>query len=114
MAFETVFLEEQKKCLLEEKARLESELNRFAKPTDTQGDFATQMEDLGEGEDESALEVEDYVDNLGVETALEKELKDVLDALKKFDTGTYGICEASGKEIARERLQAYPAARTAL
>lgn len=57
MAFETVFLEEQKKCLLEEKARLESELNRFAKPTDTQGDFATQMEDLGEGEDESALEV---------------------------------------------------------
>ena len=60
------------------------------------------------------MEVEDYVDNLGVETTLEKELKDVMDALAKLEKGTYGLCETSGQEIALDRLRAYPAARTAL
>ncbi len=114
MAFDTVFLEEQKSQLLAEKVRLESELGRFAKPTDSQGDFETQMENIGESEDDNALEVEDYVDNLGVETTLEKELKDVMDALAKLEKGTYGLCETSGQEIALDRLRAYPAARTAL
>lgn len=100
--------------LLAQKTHLESELGRFAKPTGKTGSFETQMEDLGKGEDESALEVEDYVDNLGVEATLEKELSDTLDALIKLDKGTYGICEVSGKEIGIERLKAYPAARTAL
>lgn len=114
MAFETAFLEEQKERLLAEKARLESELGRFAKPTDQQGGFETQMENLGDQEDDNALEVEDYVDNLGIETTLEKELKDVTDALTKLEGGVYGICEVSGEEIAIDRLKAYPAARTAL
>lgn len=68
------------------------------------------MEDLGKGEDESALEVEDYVDNLGVEAALEKELSETLLALEKLWNGAYGICEESGQEIDIERLKAYPAA----
>ena len=114
MALDAVFLEEQKVRLSAQKARLESELGRFAKPVGGEGDFETQMEDLGEGEDESALEVEDYVDNLGVEATLEKELTDTVEALKKLENGTYGICEESGKEISVERLKAYPAARTAI
>lgn len=114
MALNVEFLEEQKKLLLAEKVRLESGLGRFAKPTDLKGDFETQMEDLGKGDDESALEVEDYVDNLGIENTLEEELKDTIDALAKIDAGTYGLCEVSGKEIAIDRLKAYPAARTAL
>lgn len=114
MALDTAFLKEQKVRLSEQKAHLESELGRFAKPTGSNGDFETQMEDLGKGEDESALEVEDYVDNLGVEATLEKELADTLDALAKLENGTYGICEESGKEIGVDRLKAYPAARTAI
>lgn len=114
MTLDPVFLDEQKARLLSQKARLESELGRFAKPTGNKGDFETQMEDLGKGEDESALEVEDYVDNLGVETTLEEELSETLDALIKLEKGTYGICEESGQEIGIERLKAYPAARTAI
>jgi DnaK suppressor protein len=114
MALDSEFLETQKARLLAQKARLESELGRFAKPTGNEGDFKTQMEDLGEGEDERILEVEDYVDNLGVESTLEQELSDTLGALAKLEKGTYGICEESGKEIAVERLKAYPAARTAI
>lgn len=114
MTLDPVFLDEQKARLLAQKTRLESELGRFAKPTGNKGDFETQMEDLGKGEDESALEVEDYVDNLGIETALEEELSETLDALIKLEKGTYGICEESGQEIGIERLKAYPAARTAI
>ncbi len=114
MTFDTTFLAEQQARLLAEKARLEAALGRFAKPTDTNGNFETQMEDLGEGEAEQALEVEDYVDNLGIEATLEKELADVRGALVKLEAGTYGICETSGKEIPQERLRAYPAAKTAI
>ena len=114
MALDSLFLDEQKARLLTQKTHLESELGRFAKPTGNKGDFETQMEDLGRGEDESALEVEDYVDNLGVESTLEKELVDTLDALGKIEKGTYGICEVTGQEIDIERLKAYPAARTAI
>ena len=114
MTFDVTFLEEQKKVLLSNKERLLKELGRFAEPSGMKGDFETKMEDLGEGEDERILEVEDYVDNLGVEATLEKELEDTLNALTKLESGSYGICEVSGKEIAIDRLRAYPAAKTAL
>lgn len=114
MSFDTVFLDEQRVALQEKKARLEAGLGRFAQRGVTSGDFSTKMEDLGEGEDERVLEVEDYVDNLGVEATLEAELKDVVDALAKMEAGTYGICEVTGQEIPADRLRAYPAARTAI
>ncbi|WP_077736623.1 TraR/DksA family transcriptional regulator [Bacillus sonorensis] len=38
-------------------------------------------------------------------------LKEVEDALKRMKDGTYGICEATGKEIPYERLKAVPYAR---
>ena len=42
---------------------------------------------------------------------LDAELADVERALAKLDDGTYGICEACGRPIERDRLDAYPAAR---
>jgi len=43
--------------------------------------------------------------------SLEAELADLANALRKIDEGSYGICEACGKEIPAERLEAVPAAR---
>lgn len=43
---------------------------------------------------------------------MRKELEDVTEALNKFEKGTYGICEATGKRIPLERLEAYPTAKT--
>ncbi|WP_457592765.1 conjugal transfer protein TraR [Hydrogenimonas sp.] len=43
---------------------------------------------------------------------LMQELKDVNDALKKIETGRYGIDEKSGRKIPINRLLANPAARS--
>jgi RNA polymerase-binding transcription factor DksA len=45
---------------------------------------------------------------------VEAELADVSHALKRLDDGTYGTCEACGKSIGDERLEAVPAARFCL
>jgi RNA polymerase-binding transcription factor DksA len=42
---------------------------------------------------------------------VEAELADVSHALRRIDEGTYGTCEACGKPIGDERLEALPAAR---
>jgi RNA polymerase-binding protein DksA len=42
---------------------------------------------------------------------VEAELADVEHALQRLDDGTYGTCEACGKPIGDDRLQAMPAAR---
>lgn len=114
MALDTPVLAQLKEKLLAEKDHLEKELSRFASPTGTAGQYETRMEDMGTDPDENASEVEAYVDNLGLEQTLEGQLKDVDDALAKMEAGTYGVCETTGKEISRERLDAYPGARTAL
>lgn len=114
MALDTETLAQLKAKLLEEKTRLESELARFADSTGTAGSYETRIEDMGTDPDENASEVEEYVDNLGLEQNLEAQLKDALDALAKMEAGTYGICEETGKEIALDRLMVYPSARTAL
>lgn len=114
MALDTATLTKLKGKLLMEKGRLESELSRFADSTGTAGSYETRIEDMGTAPDEHASEVEEYVDHLGLEQNLEAQLKDVSDALAKMEKGVYGVCEKTGKEIALDRLEAYPAARTAL
>lgn len=42
---------------------------------------------------------------------IQAELDDVERALKRLDEGTYGTCQACGREIGDERLEAVPAAR---
>ncbi|MFC7320225.1 TraR/DksA C4-type zinc finger protein [Halobacillus campisalis] len=42
----------------------------------------------------------------------EQELEDINSALKRLERGTYGICEVSGKQIPKERLEAVPTAKT--
>ncbi len=114
MALDTQNKEVLREKLLSEKKRLESGLLRFADATGTVGSYETRIEDMGTDPDENASEVEEYVDNLGLEQNLEAQLKDVNDALAKMEAGTYGVCEETGKEIPLDRLMAYPGARTAL
>lgn len=38
-------------------------------------------------------------------------LYEIEEALKRVESGTYGICEGSGKPIPRKRLEVFPAAR---
>jgi RNA polymerase-binding transcription factor DksA len=99
--------------LLIEKERLEKELSLLGKKVG-EGDYETNITDMGSDEEETASEVEEYVDNLSVETNLEGQLQEVLAALERVERGTYGICEKSGEPIDHARLEAYPSARFAI
>lgn len=112
MIYSNEFLAEVKAKLEEEKSRLEGELSRFAKADDVEGNYTTTFQDMGSDEDEQASEVEQYVDDIALESNLESQLKDVLDALQKIETGNYGVCEETGEMISEERLRVYPQART--
>lgn len=113
MTIDKKISEELKNSLLKEKSELESNLGKIAKPVDKEeGDYETSFEDIGTDKDDNATEVDQYTQNLGVESTLEKNLQDVLDALEKIEKGTYGLCEKCGKEIPLERLKANPSART--
>lgn len=105
-------LAQLKEKLLKEKQQITEDLGRIAKPTTKAGDYATNFNEIGKDEDANASEVEEYTDNLALESTLEKQLKEVLDALEKIEVGTYGKCENCDAEIPLERLQAYPAAKT--
>ena len=93
-----------------EKLRLEEELARIGTPTTTAGEYTTRFNEVGEDEEDNAVEVTDYAGNLAVENTLEIELHKVQEALLRIKAGTYGSCSICGKEISLDRLRAYPAA----
>lgn len=109
---EVALLEELTARLKEEKKRLEDELSRFAKPTGVDGDYETTFQDMGNERDENTSEVEEYVDNLGLEANLEGQLHATSEALSRVEAGSYGKCEKCGEAINPERLKAYPSAST--
>ncbi len=114
MAISEQLKSEMVKALSDEKTRLEDDLSKFATKTDIPGDYKTRFEELGSDEDENSTEVEMYVDTLGVENSLEKELAGVTAALARMEDGAYGICSVCGVDIEEGRLRAYPAADTCM
>lgn len=112
MTYTNEFLAEMKEKLMIEKTRLEQDLLRFTKANETEGSYTTQFQDMGTDEDEQASEVEQYVDDIALESNLESQLKDVLDAIEKLEAGNYGVCEETGDMIGEDRLRVYPQART--
>lgn len=113
MTIDPKTLAELKKSLLEEKERLEINLEKIARPIDKKdGEYETNFEIIGEDKEDNATEVEQYTDSLPVETALENNLKNVIAALSKMEAGTYGICENCQKEISIDRLKINPSAKT--
>lgn len=113
------FQNEFEKKLREEKADLERDLGLFAahdpqNPENWDAKFPS-FDTAGasysdEALEENADEITEYETRLEEEHALESRLKEVNDALKRMDGGTYGVCAKCGKEISEERLRANPAA----
>ena len=114
MKLDSKTLAELKEKLLQEKARIKEELGRIAKPVKNTPDYTTSFSEIGKDEDENASEVEEYTDNLALETSLDKQLKEILEALARIEAGTYGKCENCQADIPLERLRAYPAAKTCM
>ena len=115
MTLDKKTLDELKAALIAEKEDLEKNLSRIARPIDKEeGDYETSFEELGTDKDDNATEVDQYTQNLSIETTLEKKLQEVLEALERVENGTYGKCAKCEGEIPVERLRANPSAKTCI
>ncbi len=107
-----------KKLLEKELATLETELKSVGhvnpdNPKDwepTSGEVDVNASDAADIADN----IESYESNTAILKPLEVQYNDVKLALDKIKAGKYGICEVSGEQIEKERLEANPAARTCL
>ncbi|RBW67354.1 TraR/DksA C4-type zinc finger protein [Bacillus taeanensis] len=107
---------ELKQQLLERKHYLEERLQE----TDEYGLNRPFADDLASGElsqydnhpADSGTELYEREKDLALGYKSREEIKDINIALQKFENGTYGICEVTGKQIPYERLEALPTART--
>lgn len=107
-----------KNRLIAEKEDLEKHLAKFTdKDPNIKGNFKTKFpkyetdgETDAEDYEESALEVQDYVDAIGVENILELRLAAVERALQRIAHGTYGKCTNCKAEQSVEQLKVNPAA----
>lgn len=112
----TIDIQHFKSLLEAEKSRISSELEETAKKTGPTEESVEAIqpetdEDTADRED-VAEAIESYENNESVVVALRTQLNEVEKALEKIESGKYGICEISGKEIELDRLEANPSART--
>ena len=115
------FIEEQKKKLEDLKEKLEEQLSSFAKKDeDIEDNWKSHFPkydsaETGDSKLEVAQdEVEDYLNTLPVEHALEQKLKDINISLENIKKGEYGMCENCSRKIPLDRLSACPEARFCL
>jgi len=105
-----------KERLLEEKTRLENDLQKVGRinpsnPRDweaTAGDLTPDRADRNEMADK----IEAYEENSAVLKELEIRYNNILEALARIDEDTFGTCAVGGEAIEKERLDANPAATT--
>lgn len=104
--------------LEKEKTLLEEELGTISKfdPENVNGWEATSDNIVVDSADENEVadKMEELEGNKAILNRLEPQLNEVRAALDRIEKGTYGICEISGDEIERERLEANPSARTSM
>ncbi len=97
--------------LEEERERLAQQLKQMTEARKLNPDqIQVKWDDVGSKDEDNAVEVANFQDELSLEKNLEKALEKVNLSLKKIEAGTYGICEQCGKDIEERRLEAYPAA----
>ena len=110
---DTADIERFEQMLLEKRREIVSNVNEMKdealkKPRlDAAGDLSSMpihMADIGTDNYEQEFA-------LGLMDSERKLLKEIDDALQRIEKGTYGICETTGKLIAKARLEAKPWAR---
>ena len=113
-------IDELKTALEKEQELLISELKTIATPDpNLKGDWNVKHFEWSEDQitskealesDESVNESDEDMKNKALSDHLELRLKEVNDALKRIEDGTYGICQVCQNPIPIDRLRANPAA----
>ena len=95
-----------------DKERVHGLISSLHEEVDT--DAADQVGDLAHVTDpaDQASETFEREKDITILEQLEHDLAEIESALQRLDEGSYGIDEVSGEQIAPERLEAYPIART--
>ncbi len=95
--------------LLEQEKQLQERLQWFTtQDTTNPEDYRSRFPNYGDKEDENAAEVAAYSDRISLEHTVESDLRDVHQALKSIQAGTYGICRYCKKPIEEKRLLIRP------
>lgn len=81
-------------------------LSKLSRPTSAQRESSEIIESANF---EQQLQASSFIRKKMIET-----LPEIERALRKFDIGTFGLCEVTGEEIELNRLKAVPWARTKL
>ncbi len=68
-------------------------------------------DEIDDAEDMAELQIQNTKDQR-ILAHLKLELIEIDDALMRIKSGTYGVCQTTGREIPLDRLNASPAART--
>jgi RNA polymerase-binding protein DksA len=103
--FKQMLLEKRKE-ILKNVGEIEDEALKKSR-LDASGDLSSMpihMADLGTDNYEQEFA-------LGLMDSERKLLREIDDALERIEQGTYGICEGTGKQIPKARLEAQPWAR---
>lgn len=106
-------IEHFEQLLLEKRREILSNVNEMEDETlkksrlDAAGDLSSMpihMADIGSDNYEQEF-------TLGLMDSERKLLKEIDDALRRIELGSYGICEGTGRQIKKARLEAQPWAR---
>ncbi len=107
-----------KEKLEKEKKSLQDELDTVGKKNpDRPGSWDATSGDMevdNADDNEVADKMEELEENNLIMEQLEQQLNEVNDALKRIANNKYGVCEISGEEIEKKRLEANPSARTCM
>jgi RNA polymerase-binding protein DksA len=108
-------LDDARRRLDEERARLEEVRGGMG---DLHGESEeaslSELSSLDQHQADVGTETFNRERDLSILERVEAELGDIDHALRRIDDGSYGTCEACGKPIGDERLEAMPAARFCL
>ncbi len=101
------------------KARLESEHKRLTEELEQLQSNVPSSDERREGSpfgkrEEEATETLELEKRLALENRIRQELAGIEHALKKFEEGTYGLCDVCGQPIDPARLEALPQASLCL
>jgi len=106
--------DEARSRLAEERSRLErvrGGLDDDHLSDQTEQDSLSELSSVDQHQADMGTETFEREKDLSILEAIEAELADVEHALHRLDEGTYGTCEACGRPIDDERLEALPATR---
>ena len=98
--------------LKQERTRLEGIRDGLQRDQDeATSDTGGELSSFDQHPGDSGTETFEMAKNVSLRAPLEDELREVDVAVERLDRGTYGRCQACGRPIGDERLEAMPAAR---